>query len=58
VRETLDAYGLPEPSRQLVHARTEEIDALLVGAPKGMKWKARARVGERVKWYEEPEEAR
>jgi hypothetical protein len=27
-------------------------------APKGAKWKMRARVGERVKWYEEPEEAR
>ena len=58
VRETLAAYGLSEPSRQLVHARTQEIDALLAAAPKGVKWKARARVGERVKWYEEPEEAR
>ena len=24
--------------------------------PKGTRWKVRARVGERVKWYEEPEE--
>ena len=24
--------------------------------PKGMKWKARARVGDRVRWYELPEE--
>jgi len=27
-------------------------------APKGMAWKARARVGERVRWYETPEEVR
>ena len=24
--------------------------------PKSVKWKARARVGERVRWYEEPDE--
>lgn len=27
-------------------------------APKSMSWKARARVGERVRWYETPEEVR
>ena len=25
-------------------------------APKGIKWKTRARVGDRVRWYELPEE--
>ena len=25
-------------------------------APKSLRWKARARVGERVRWYEQPEE--
>jgi hypothetical protein len=25
-------------------------------APKSIKWKLRARVGERVSWYDEPEE--
>ena len=24
--------------------------------PKSLRWKARARVGERVRWYEQPEE--
>ncbi len=35
--------------------------ALLVAidaAPKTLGWKARARVGERVRWYETPEEVR
>ena len=29
---------------------------LAVQAPKSMKWKLRANVGERVRWYELPEE--
>jgi hypothetical protein len=35
-------------------ALREAIDA----APKSMKWKARARVGDRVRWYELPEDTR
>jgi hypothetical protein len=38
-----------------------QVDALLgeiARAPKSMAWKARARVGERVRWYETPEELR
>ena len=30
----------------------------LVAMPKSLGWKARARVGERVQWYETPEEAK
>lgn len=40
-----------QPSAQIVALR-EAID----GAPKSTKWKLRARVGDRVTWYEEPEE--
>jgi hypothetical protein len=58
VREMLAPFGLAPDGEALVTARTQELDALLDSAPKGVKWKARARVGERVKWYEEPEEAR
>jgi hypothetical protein len=35
------------------------VEALLraiEAAPKSLGWKARARVGERVRWYETPEE--
>jgi hypothetical protein len=32
------------------------LQAAIEAAPKSMSWKVRARVGERVKWYEEPEE--
>jgi len=30
----------------------------IAAAPKSLGWKARARVGERVRWYETPEEVR
>jgi hypothetical protein len=40
---------------------TERIDALIAAMdarPKSLGWKARALIGERVRWYELPEEAR
>ena len=40
---------------------TERIDALVAAIearPKSLSWKARAVIGERVRWYELPEEAR
>jgi hypothetical protein len=51
-------FGLSEPQRAAVQTRAAALAAGLEAAPKGRKWKMRARVGERVKWYEEPEEAR
>ncbi len=39
----------------------EQVDRLLAeiaAAPKSIGWRARARVGERVRWYETPEEVR
>ena len=47
-------FGRParfDPGAQIADLRSR-IDA----APKSTKWKLRARVGERVPWYEEPEE--
>jgi hypothetical protein len=37
-------------------AQVAALQAAIEAAPKSMSWKVRARVGERVKWYEEPEE--
>jgi len=58
LRETLADGGLSAEQQSLVRTRSEALDELLNAAAKGLKWKARARVGERVKWYQEPEEAR
>ncbi len=41
-----------------VAAQIEALRAAIAGAPKSVAWKARARVGERVRWYETPEEVR
>ena len=36
--------------------RAEELTRCIEEAPKSMKWRLRAKVGERVRWYELPEE--
>ena len=37
-------------------AQSRHLLELAESAPKGVKWKLRANVGDRVRWYEEPEE--
>ncbi len=58
LRERIGEFELPADAVATVVGRSGELDAALEAAPKSMAWKMRARVGERVKWYEEPEEAR
>ncbi len=41
-----------------VRERVEQIRRAIDEAPKSMRWRARARVGERVPWYELPEDPR
>jgi hypothetical protein len=41
-----------------VDAQVAALLADIESAPKSLGWKARARIGERVRWYETPEEAR
>ena len=55
--EKLAVYTeLSDEDRQLVHGRIQEVQARIDAAPKSLRWKARAQVGERVKWYKEVEE--
>jgi hypothetical protein len=37
-------------------AQARQLLGLAESAPKGMKWRLRANVGDRVRWYELPEE--
>jgi hypothetical protein len=37
-------------------SRVKQFCATMDAAPKSMRWKARARVGDRVRWYEDPED--
>lgn len=55
--EYLDNYAqLTAEDRQIVRQRIAELMQRIDAYPKSSKWKLRARVGERVKWYKDVEE--
>jgi len=47
-----------EIDRELVSRRLDELWAVIEGAPKPLRWRLRAQVGDRMRWYELPEETR
>lgn len=51
-----DATLVPPAPRHDALGSAERLLELADAAPKSLKWKARARVGERARWYELPEE--
>ena len=52
----LPASALDEAERTVVAARLASLAAALEGEPKSRRWRMRAAVGDRVRWYAEPEE--
>lgn len=58
IRERAASLGLPPETLAIIRGRVDRILASLDAAPKSMRWKMRARIGERVRWYELPEEVR
>jgi hypothetical protein len=52
----LPSAGLGDADRQTVATRLAQIRETLATAPKSLKWRARAKVGRRVPWYDLPEE--
>ena len=55
-RDHLDRYGLEEQQRQSVGERVDALTARVESEPKSRAWRLRARIGERKRWYETPEE--
>jgi hypothetical protein len=55
-REHLGDYALAEPDAALVSDRLTQLLAQIEAEPKSRGWKLRARVGERKRWYELPDE--
>jgi hypothetical protein len=55
LRHTLDELDV---DRELVRSRLDELWAAVDAQPKPLKWRLRAQVGDRVRWYELPEETR
>lgn len=52
----LSAYELAPTVVSVIEARLSAIWERIEAAPKTRKWKRRSRLGERVRWYQEPEE--
>jgi len=55
LRKTLNELDV---DRALVGSRLDELWSAIEAQPKPLKWKLRARVGDRMPWYELPEEVR
>ena len=53
--ESLDESGLQQADLEKVKARIGTLTGMIDMEPKSLAWKIRARVGERVPWYELPE---
>jgi hypothetical protein len=53
----LEGWAGKAPGRsELIAGRARDLRELADAAPKSRRWKTRAMVGDRVRWYEEPEE--
>jgi hypothetical protein len=55
-RAGLDRFGLADDELSLLSGRLDTLWHHIEEAPKSRRWKLRDRVGDRVRWYEEPEE--
>ena len=55
-RDRLSGYELGEPDARAVAERIDALTGRIDAEPKSRAWKLRARVGERKRWYETPEE--
>ncbi|HEY2767519.1 MAG TPA: hypothetical protein VGI76_04640 [Solirubrobacteraceae bacterium] len=55
-RRLLEEVPLAESERLRIDARFTMLTEAIEAAPKSIRWRARSRVGERVRWYEEPED--
>jgi hypothetical protein len=55
-REHLNDYSLPDPDSERVGRRLDAVLERIEQEPKSRGWKLRAKIGERKRWYELPEE--
>lgn len=52
----LPAAPLDADARRRIADRLERLWARVEAEPKSLRWRSRAKIGERTRWYEEPEE--
>ena len=52
----LDDHGLDSEARRVIAERLDELWRRIEAEPKSSGWRLRSRVGDRMKWFDEPEE--
>ena len=52
----LEGYGLDDHRKERIARRLSDLVELIHAEPKSRKWKLRAKIGDRKRWYELPEE--
>ena len=55
VSTALGQYQLDKEGEQIVRNRLQDLQSRIETAPKTMRWKLRARIGDKKQWYELPE---
>ncbi|MBW3592628.1 MAG: hypothetical protein KY396_02945, partial [Actinobacteria bacterium] len=55
-RERIGNYGLADDDQELLRTRIDALLERIEREPKSRGWKLRAKIGERKRWYELPEE--
>ena len=58
VRMAIDQYDLAATRRSLVDTRLDALWQRIEAEPKSLRWRLRGQLGDRLRWYEEPEEVR
>lgn len=53
---SLSGSTLDQAEQEVISDRLERLRAQLLAEPKSLKWRLRSQVGDRVRWYQEPEE--
>ena len=51
VRDYLPHFDLTDDDRRIVAQRVAELLTAMNDYPKGTRWRLRAKVGDKVKWY-------
>jgi hypothetical protein len=55
-RESLDQYDMAQHERDAVERRLDRLWDRIESEPRSRAWRMRDRIGDRKKWYDEPEE--
>ena len=56
LKSHLDGYDLPGESKERIEGRVGELQGRIESEPKPFAWRMRARIGDRKRWYDLPEE--